>query len=164
MKVHYEQNVYALNTLQNKQVWELFKECHEKGGEKRMETENMISYLYQVKETLRTGLRGLTTEPIEEIITALRRGAKDKEDKIWLRKFQRAWSRLKEIIISGNVYTLLPPDLEGKGVNITAIVKAFEDIAQECFPPPENETIKLARQIGKQVKELLKELEAKMGD
>ena len=32
-KVYYEQNVYALNILQNKQVWKLFKECH-KGGEK----------------------------------------------------------------------------------------------------------------------------------
>ena len=34
MEVHYEQNVYALNILQNKEVWELFKECHKKGGEK----------------------------------------------------------------------------------------------------------------------------------
>lgn len=159
-EIRYEQSVYALNTLQNKQVWGLLKECHGKGGEK-METEKLISYLYQAKETLRTGLRGLTTDPIEEVINALRRGAKDREDKIWYKKYQRGWNRLKEIIVSGEVYKLLPVDVKNKGINIAAIVAAFESIEQETFPPPTNETIKLARRIDEEMKKLLKELEAK---
>lgn len=129
-----------------------------------MEVEHLVSYLYQVKGFLEGGERTLMTDPIEEIVGALRRGAKDREDKDYLRKYRRAWDRLKKVILSGEVYTLLPPNLENRGVNISAIVNAFESIAQECFPPLTDETIKLAKQIGEEVRELLKILEKKMGD
>ena len=119
-----------------------------------METERLVSYLYQVKGYIEGGDQTLQTGPIGEIINALRKSRRYKE----YTKYAMMWSRLKKLMKSGEVYTLLP-GRTGSGINITAIVKAFETIEQRYSPKSDRErTIKLVKELDKDVRALLREL------
>ena len=125
-----------------------------------METEHLISYLYQVKGYLEGKNQTLQTSPIREIINALRRGEKFRN----FAKYKQMWYDLKKIVTSGEVYTLLPGDMKDKGLSIVAIVKAFETIEKKYSSKPDGKTVKLLKNIDREVKVLLRELEEKMGD
>ena len=132
-----------------------------KGGENKMSTtESLVNYLYQAKRLLERDNQTLQTEPIREIVEALRRGAKNRD----YQKHAEMWYDLRALIKSGNVYTLLPGDFVDKSIPITVIVKAFEEIEKRHLEKPKNKFIKIAKQLDKDVRELLKMLEEKMGD
>lgn len=139
--------------------WETFpeiryeQECHEEGGEKIMETESLVSYLYQVEGYLKSGEQTLQTEPIREIIQALRRNGKYRGYK----RHAEMWHELRSIVKSGKVYTLLPEGLSDKGVHISLIVKAFEKIEERHSEKPKREITKLIKELDKNVRELLRE-------
>ena len=61
---------------------------------------------------------------IDEIIRLLKRGE----------KYEEIWEELVGVVRSGEVYTLLPVDIVNRGIPITVIVKAFENIEQKYFP------------------------------
>ena len=148
-----EERVSGMFPLWNREMMELFKECHEKGGEKRMETESLISYLYQVKGYIESGSQNLQVGPIREIVNALRRSEKDRG----YRKQAEMWRELKSIIKSGEVYTLLP-GVSNMGIQIDVIVKAFELIEKKYSSKPDEKTVKLLKNIDREVRALLREL------
>ena len=136
-----------------KQILELFEEYHGKGGEKRMETEHLVSYLYQVKGYIESGSQNLQVGPIREIVDALRRGEKYRN----FRRYKEMWYDLKKLALSGEVHTLLPGVSE-KGVHIAVIVRAFELIEKKYSSKPDEKTVKLLKSIDREVKALLREL------
>lgn len=146
-EIRCEQNIYALNTLQNKQVWKLLKECHEEGGEKRMETERLVGYLYQVKGYIEGGSQNLQVGPIKEIIESLRRGEKFKN----FAKFKEMYYTLKN-----KIYT------KG-GCGISADIDEIER-KYLSRPDKKEKVLELVKELDKDVRELLKMLEEKMGD
>lgn len=127
----------------------------------KLETESLVSYLYQVKGFLESGNQTLQTEPIREIIQSLRRSEKDRGYK----RHAEMWYELQSIIKSGKVYTLLPEDLSGNmGICIVAIVKAFKKIEKRHLEKPKKEIVKLVGELNKEMRELLKICEERMGD
>lgn len=67
-----------------------------------MEVEHLVSYLYQVKGYLERGNRTLMTDPIHEIIGALRKG---KEDKLMYRALRDKFIYIEQVNYPSKKYT-----------------------------------------------------------
>ena len=85
---------------------------------------------------------------ILKVIALLKRGEENG-------KYKKMWVELTEIVTSGEVYTLLPNNIQNRGMNITAIVKAFEIIKRKYFPKLESKLIKLVAELDKEVRKVL---------